>query len=261
MGVSSWKRVFVSSFAIYIIMNIFIHFISDSMMFPYNQSSYNLNTPGLNFLTTEDSKKIDTRLWKAKDEKNLVLYFHGNYLDLGHLDEVAEDLNKQGYSVLAMDYRGYGLSDGRASEKNTYFDSELLYEYAQKLGYSAERIIIFGRSIGTGVATNLAANYKSKALILISPFVSAYRIMTNIPILPFDKFNNLAKLSKMNLPLFIVHGADDLVIKAWHSEMIFTQYEGLKYRLLIDGVGHNDILSSGLSGIIQQYESFIEGVK
>ena len=259
LGTFSWKRLFVSSILIYIIMNVWIHyFISDGLMFPYNKTSYDDKLSGLKFIVADDGTKIATRFWKSSHEKNFILYFHGNYLDLGYLDDFAEKLNVNGYSVLAMDYRGYGLSQGNATEKNTYQDSQLLYEAALKMGYSSDKILIVGRSIGTGIATELALKNTSKALILISPFVSAYRVMTRIPLSPLDKFANLDKISHVTEPLFIIHGNKDTIIKPWHSELIFEQHKGLKQRFIVDGAGHNDILDYDLDRIFHQFILFIE---
>lgn len=252
----NWKRLIGSTMIIYCILTIYVYVISDRLMFPYNQSSYDIQLKGLNILTTKDNTKLAVRFWKSSNEKNLILYLHGNYLDLGDLDFIAEKFNEQGYSFLTMDYRGYGLSEGKVSEKNAYQDSQLLFDYAIKLGYLHKKIIIVGRSIGTGLATELALNNRSKALILISPFVSAYRVVTKIPLFLFDKFDNLSKISKITEPLFIVHGNLDAVIHPWHSLDLYNNYNGIKYRHLIQGVGHNDLFDENFDEILNQFELF-----
>ena len=259
LGKFSWRRLFTSVALIYVILNVWIHFISDGLMFPYNQTSYDKKLTGLDYIISDDGTKIATRYWQSNNEKNLILYFHGNYLDLGYLDDFAVKLNGYGYSVLAMDYRGYGLSQGTVTEKNAYQDSQLLFDTSIKMGYSDDQILIVGRSIGTGIATDLALKNRSKALILISPFVSAYRIMTKVALLPFDKFANLEKISQVTQPLFIIHGSEDSIIQPWHSELIFENHKGLKQRYVVDGAGHNDILDFGLDEIIRRFDKFIEG--
>jgi len=252
----NWKRLISSTIIIYCILTIYVYVISDRLMFPYDQSSYDSQLKGLSLLITKDKKKIAVKFWKSNNEKNLILYFHGNYLDLGDLDIIAEKFNEQGYSFLTMDYRGYGLSEGKVSEKNAYQDSQLLFDYAIKLGYLHKNIIIMGRSIGTGLATELALNNKSKALVLISPFVSAYRVVTKIPLFLFDKFDNLSKISKITEPLFVVHGNLDNVIHPWHSIVLYNNYKGLKNRFLIQGVGHNDLFDENFDKILNQFELF-----
>ena len=119
-GSFSLKRLMTSVVLIYILTTLLAHFYAEKLIFPYHQSSYDEKVGGLKFLKAKDGTKIATRFWKADKEKALILYFHGNYMDMGHLDEIAEFLNDKAYSVLAMDYRGYGLSEGEVKESNTY---------------------------------------------------------------------------------------------------------------------------------------------
>ncbi|MFK8011666.1 MAG: alpha/beta hydrolase [Marinicellaceae bacterium] len=231
--------------------------MSDKLMFPYDQTTYNENLEGLKLLQSDDGVTLATRFWQSKNESSLILYFHGNYLDIGLLSDMAEKFNNHGFSVMALDYRGYGLSGGKATEQNVYKDAQLLFDNALSLGYKENQIIIVGRSIGTGAATELAVNNKSQALVLISPFVSVYRVITKLSLLPFDKFKNLSKISKISEPLFIIHGDEDTVIPAWHSELIYNKYAGKKYRFLIKGAGHNDVFNTDMDDLINQFKYFI----
>jgi len=258
IGKLSWKRLFISTITIFLLITAFAHVYAEKLIFPYNQSSYDETIVGLKFLQAEDGVSIATRFWQVRDEKAVVIYFHGNYMDIGHLDDVAELLNQQHYSVLAMDYRGYGLSQGQPQEENTYQDAQLVYDYAQDLGYKPENTLILGHSVGSGVATDLALKNQTKALILISPFSSTYRVMTRYGILPFDKFNNLAKIENIKTSLFIVHGTDDHVIPAWHSQELINKHKGKHERVLINGAGHNDIWHYAKSNFIKQLDFFVE---
>ncbi len=257
IGTLSWKRLFRSVIVIYIFATITAHFYAQRVIFPYNQSSYDENVSGLKLLQADDGTKIATRFWKAPNEKSLILYFHGNYMDMGHLDEIAGFLNAKGYSVLAMDYRGYGLSQGKAKESNTYSDTQLVYDYALNQGYQTDDVIILGRSVGSGIATELAKNNKAKALILISPFSSTYRVMTKYSLFLFDKYNNIAKIDKVEEPLFIVHGENDQIIPAWHSENLINKHQGKHKRVLVEGAGHNDIYAEEYRGFIDEIDSFL----
>ena len=257
IGTFSLRRMINSLIIIYVLITVFAHFYADRLIFPYKHSSYDENLPGLQLIKSKSKIEIATRFWKAKNEKALILYFHGNYLDLGHLDDIAEALNNRGYSVLAMDYRGYGLSQGSASENNAYTDAQRVYDFALSKGYTEKTIIIFGRSIGTGVATELATKNKAIALVLISPLTSAYRVMTKYPIIAFDKFNNLSKINHIGMPLFIVHGNADEIIPSWHSQLLFEKYIGQKKRIVVKGARHNDIWEAD-DQFIQQLDGFIQ---
>ncbi len=106
IGKLSFKRLIRSIVIIYCLANIMAYFYAEKLIFPYDQSSYTKKISGLQLLKSNDNTDIAIRHWQAIDEKHLVLYFHGNYLDIGHLDEIAAEFNSRGYSVLAMDYRG-----------------------------------------------------------------------------------------------------------------------------------------------------------
>lgn len=258
LGKLSWKRFMISTFTIFLLITGFAHVYAEKLIFPYKQSSYDETIDGLKFLQTNDGIAIATRYWQAKDEVALIIYFHGNYMDIGHLDEVAELMNQHHYSVLAMDYRGYGLSQGQPEEKNTYQDAQLVYDYAQNLGYKPENTLILGQSVGSGIATELVLKNQAKALVLISPFTSTYRVMTKYGILPFDKFNNLAKIKNIKTSLFIVHGTNDQVIPEWHSEELIDKHIGKHKRILINGGGHNDIWNYAKSDFINQLDLFVK---
>ncbi len=256
-GFFSLKRLFTLVVLIYILATVFAHFYAQQLIFPYHQSSYDEKVSGLKFLKAKDGTKIATRFWKADNEKALILYFHGNYMDMGYLDGIAEFLNVKSYSILAMDYRGYGLSEGEVKESNAYTDAQLVYNYALKSGYDSGDIVILGRSVGSGIATELVLKNEAKALVLISPFLSIYRVMTKYPLFLFDKFNNVAKIDKVHTPLFIVHGSNDQVIPAWHSQKLIENHQGRHKRVLIQGAGHNDIYDDKYLPFIDEVDSFL----
>jgi fermentation-respiration switch protein FrsA (DUF1100 family) len=258
LGDFSLKRLFFSSMFIYALLTLSVHLYAAKLIFPYQQSSYNEALPGLSLVKTGDHHDLATRFWKADNENYLILYFHGNYLDLGHLDDIAEILNTKGYSVLAMDYRGYGLSTGEPTEDVIYDDAKTLLDLAHKMGYQDENVIVLGRSVGTGIATELALHAQFKLLVLISPYASTYRVMTTVPVLLFDKFNNLAKMPNIKIPLFIVHGSTDNIIAPWHSEELIQAHLGKKQRVLIDGAGHNDIWQFDPDTVFQELAHFID---
>ncbi len=257
VGELSWKRFFRSLIIIYVILFFIALFFSERFIFPYNDSSYTKSTHGVQLISSPDGEQIATRFWRSSKEKYLLLFFHGNQEDLGHLDVIANKLNKYGFSVLAIDYRGYGLSTGTPSEQSCYNDSMLLYDTAIHMGYSAKNIIIWGRSVGSGSAVNLALQKNVVALVLESPFVSAFRVVTKFPVLPFDRFNNLSKIDKVNEPLFIIHGSDDKVISSWHSDKLFIKHLGKKEKHIIQDAGHNDLWLHNIENILRKLELFV----
>ncbi len=257
-GTFSLKRLIGSMVLIYVSISVFVYLYAEQLIFPYHQTSYDRHLRGLDFIQTSDGLDIATRLWPVENAKALVLYFHGNYEDLGHLDDVARQFNGSGFSVLAMDYRGYGLSHGSATEQGVNNDAQLLYQKAIELGYEAHNIIIVGRSIGTGVATELATHNDAKALVLISPFVSTFRVMTGIQLFPFDRFNNLATINEVKVPLMIAHGSTDMLIKPWHGKKLYDAFNGTKHFTSINNADHNDVWDSENYQLMPEMASFIQ---
>jgi alpha-beta hydrolase superfamily lysophospholipase len=222
-------------------------FLSEKMMFPYKESSYGQDVANLKFIKTEDGNTVATRFWKSELNSHLILYFHGNGEDVGELDSFAEQMNSLGVSVLTFDYRGYGLSSGKASESNVNSDALLVLDMARELGYENDKILLWGRSIGSGGAVHLATSSEFAGLILVSPLKSIYTVITGFSIIPFDRFDSYSKLDQLDFPLYIVHGTEDQVIASSHGVQMFESYRGKKCISLIDGAGHNNLWSHGFS--------------
>lgn len=257
VGTFSFTRLIISAVLIYISVAVFVYYYAEQLIFPYEGSSYRGDLSGLDFIKTSDGINIATRLWTVENHKALILYFHGNYLDLGDLDEIAEQFNASGYSFLSMDYRGYGLSEGAATEADVNGDAQLLYHKAITLGYEPQDIVIVGRSVGTGVATELATENSAKALVLVSPFVSTFRVMTGIRLFPFDRFDNLSIINTIKVPLMIAHGSHDQLIKPWHSKKLYNAFKGIKHFMTINGAGHNDVWDNNYR-LMPELVSFIQ---
>lgn len=257
LGELSWWRLLRALIFIYACILIVGCFFSDRLIFPYRQSSYGRDLPGLRFLRASDGAELATRFWKAPEEQFLVLHFHGNAEDLGHLDPIMEELLPRGYSVLGMDYRGYGLSPGTPTEERCYEDAESLYEEALRMGYKPSQIIVWGRSLGSGLAVHLAGRRAIRALVLESPFATAFRAATKWPIVPFDKFDNLKKIAAVEAPLFVLHGGADGIIPPWHSEKLYHRYQGLKERHVVPEAGHNDLWLFPLGDKLDALDGFL----
>jgi hypothetical protein len=116
---------------------------------------------------------------------------------------------------------------------------------------------LWGRSIGSGGAVQLATSAEFAGLILVSPFKSIYTVLTGFPIIPFDRFNSYSKLDQFNLPLYIIHGTEDEVIASYHGVQIFKAYRGKKCLSLIEGAGHNNLASYGFSEYFPSIIDFV----
>lgn len=230
-----WSVVFV-----YVSLAIFFYLCADRMIFRPPPSSYQDGQDILK-IRTEEGGQISALYYLVPNSEFTIIYSHGNAEDMGEIGFRFERFNRNGFSVLAYDYRGYGTSEGRASEAKAYQDIETVYRYAiDELKIEPNRIIAMGRSIGSGVAMHLACQHQIAGLILESPVTSAFRVITRIPLLPFDKFNNLRNIKKIDCPVLIIHGTDDRIIGIWHGRKVFEKANEPKFCLWVEKAGHND---------------------
>jgi fermentation-respiration switch protein FrsA (DUF1100 family) len=192
--------------------------------------------------------------------KFTLLVSHGNAEDLGDDRYWLEELRRAGFSVFAYDYEGYGTSEGKASEKVLYQDEAAAYDYlAIDLRTPPDRIIIFGRSVGTGPATYIAARRPAAGLILQSPFVSAFRVLTQIPLLPFDKFPNYKNIRHVHCPVLIMHSHGDTVIAPWHGQKLFDMANQPKQLFWAQHADHNDMnQAAGYLEALQDFSASLE---
>lgn len=172
-----------------------------------------------------------------------LLFSHGNAEDIGQVMYFLQGFYDAGFSILAYDYRGYGTSSGKPTEDGVYEDVNAAYDFlTQQLHLSPDRIIAMGRSLGCGAAVHLAARRPVAGLVIEAPFLSAFRVLTRVRLLPWDKFNNASDIKKVHAPVLIVHGRNDRIVPFWHGENLFAMANAPKTFLPIDGAGHNDVV-------------------
>ena len=200
------------------------------------------------FIETADGEQINALFYKG-NKREVILYFHGNAGDLSGWQFVSEDFTVAGYYLLLIDYRGYGKSSGTISENGFYQDAAAAYAYLIERGFVPDDIIIYGRSIGSGIAVELASQKPCKGLVLESPYASLPKLANEK--LPFFfpslylkfKFNNQEKINKVFCPVIFLHGMKDELIPASHTERLFKTFTGKKKKILIVNGSHNDLNS------------------
>jgi abhydrolase domain-containing protein 17 len=226
---------------LYLSLAVFLWFFADRLIFLPHPSSYN-DSPEILKLKSTNGSLIAALYLPNPAARFTLLVSHGNAEDLGDDRYWLEDLRRAGFSVFAYDYQGYGTSQGKASEKATYDDENAAYDYlTASLKIAPDRIIILGRSVGSGPAVHLAARRPVAGLILQSPFVSAFRVLTRIPLLPFDEFPNHKEIGRVHCPVLIIHGDRDSVIGFWHGQKLFALANQPKQFFAVQGADHNDL--------------------
>ena len=197
-------------------------------------------------IQTADGEKVIAWYGKAKSGQPTLLYFHGNG---GALEVRRERIAKylaRGRGVFMMSYRGYSGSSGSPSEAANVADGKLAYAALIKEGVKAEDIIIYGESLGTSVAAQVAVEKPARGLILDSPFTSIVdRAAEVYPWLPVglllsDRYETREHIRNVKVPLFILHGEADMVVPVAMGRALFALANEPKEIVTLPGAGHGD---------------------
>ena len=203
--------------------------------------------------------------WPAEDANApAVLYLHGARWNLTGQTRRIEQLHRFGFSVFAIDYRGFGKSDGDTpTEKTVYEDAHVAWDWLAARQPDPKRRFIYGHSLGSAVAVDLAASLSradapaaeapaAAGLIIESSFTTLEDMAKSLtyPWLPVgllltQKFDSMSKMAKVKLPVLVVHGAADRFVPARFSEALYQAAAGPKKLLLIDGATHNNSMRTG----------------
>lgn len=226
---------------VYTAMFLYAWLYSDRLIFRPRPSSYG-DSDRVIKLAAGDGATVAAVYLRNPGARYTILYSHGNAEDIGELLPTIESLRDLGFSVFAYDYRGYGMSPGVPSEENVYHDEKMACDYLVKnAGVPEDRIIAFGRSLGGGAAVDLASKRPLGGLVVESSFVTAFRVVTHIPLFPFDKFRNISKIGRVHCPVLVMHGTSDEVIPFWHGQKLFEAANEPKLSLWVKGGAHSDL--------------------
>ncbi|MEO6637826.1 MAG: alpha/beta fold hydrolase [Ginsengibacter sp.] len=178
--------------------------------------------------------------------KGVVLYFHGNRGNINRYAKYADNFTKNGYEVWMPDYPGYGKTTGKLSEENFYKQASEVYKLANSK-YKEDSIIIYGKSLGSGVAAWLASKKKCKRLILETPYYSMAHLFSHFaPVYPTRsmahfKFPSFQYLQEIQEPVTIFHGTDDGVVPFSHGKMLTKFFKPGDEFVSIENGTHNNL--------------------
>lgn len=191
----------------------------------------------------EGSPKVKVWHNDYKGKEGIVIYFHGNSGRLSNNSNTFKILEDQGYGVFAMTYRGYGGSEGSPSEKGIFTDSQALIDFIAETE-DTKNISVIGRSLGTGVATHLAATNELDSIVLISPYTSVADVAADIywffptQWLIWDRFDSLAIADQIDERVMILHGDKDTVVPIRFGKKLFEAIKSEKVFITLEGKGH-----------------------
>jgi fermentation-respiration switch protein FrsA (DUF1100 family) len=191
---------------------------------------------------------VSLRGWSLShpSPRALVVYFHGNGGNLSVWAPILVGINRQGYAVRAFDYRGYGASTGRPSERGLYRDVDAAVEWAWRAGGGHRPVVYWGRSLGTTMAAYAATRRLPDGLILESGFPDARTLLRASPPLAFlglfssYRFPTAGWLEGVRSPVLVMHGDADRVIPFGAGRALFDKVRGPKQFVAIEGGDHND---------------------
>jgi fermentation-respiration switch protein FrsA (DUF1100 family) len=202
--------------------------------------------------------------WVPREGAPVLLWFHGNAGNISHrLENIKLLHDLVGVQVFIFDYREYGKSQGRISREGTYQDAAAAYRYlADTRKIPARDLILFGRSLGSALAVDLAVREACRALIIESAFTNSSEMARNLAPFLFDwrprvPYDNLGKIAEVKAPVLVIHGDQDEIIPVAMGRRLFAQAREPKELYVIAGSHHNDTYLVGGREYFRRLKAFI----
>lgn len=196
-------------------------------------------------ITTEDNLNLESWYKPAENNKPTVVYLHGNGGHLGYRAQFARYFLNEGMGVLLLEYRGYGGNPGKPSEKGLYKDAKAAIKFLNVQNIPNEQIILFGESLGVGVATYLASQTNFCAIILQSPYTNLQALARYHYPLIFavmrDTYDSQSRIQQIKSPILMTHGLNDIVIPYKIGKQLFDKANEPKQWLEFPYKGHNNL--------------------
>lgn len=258
------KVFFGSLLGIYILVVIALYVMQRDLMFSTSSKRVLPADIGMEHieevsLVTADGANLYSWHGHAQTGKPTILYFHGNGGSVATRPNRFQQFMTHGYGVFILGYPGYGGSEGRPSEVALVDAARLSYSYLRDLNIESNDIVIFGESLGTSVAVQLAKEKHAKALILAAPMSSIREIAEmQYPFVPLglllkDPFMTIDYIRDVHLPLLVFHGSEDDAIPIASSRKLFDVANEPKIFHEIEGAGHNNLFDYPLVEIVHTY--------
>ena len=197
------------------------------------------------WLTTRDGVKLHGWWIAPPGARIATLHLHGNGGNITHREMHIRGLTAAGTALLLIDYRGYGKSGGWPTEKGLYADADAGYDFLVQKGFAPNRIVVYGESLGTSVAVDLAARRQVAGVVLEAPFTSASdiaaRVLPVVGPLVMRSYNTRAKIGGVRAPIFILQGDRDEVIPFEMGQALYAAAPEPKQFWRVAGAHHSDI--------------------
>lgn len=207
-------------------------------------------TAGIQTVITRTADGLDLTHWyrpPADADTPVLVVFHGNAGHVGDRVPKLVELTRAGFGLLLAGYRGYGGNPGRPSEEALSADARLLLDWLAGQGVSPERTVLYGESLGTGIAVKMATERHAAAVILEAPYTSVAEVaQAHYWYLPArwlvrDTWDSLSRIAQINMPLLLMHGLRDRTIPARYGRRLFAAAVEPRQLLLIEDGEHSDL--------------------
>jgi len=243
------RALIIAVVAIYAAAVVYMYVFQRGLMYhpereKYGLAHYNLSNTEEVTITSADGTKLQAWFRKPDNGCDMTVFLHGNAGSLDDRADKLKELAEMGYGFVIASWRGFGESEGSPTMEGIYNDARAAIEFAVSKGYAVDDIVLIGESLGSGVATQMATEYKFKGLFLITPYTSiADRGAEIYPLLPVhiltkDNYSVLDKIAGIKQPLLIIHGTKDTIIPHSHSEKIIAAAMEPKKLVIYPDIGH-----------------------
>lgn len=248
----NWLYILLLLLSVYILISVLLYFLQDYFLFKPEKLSkdfqfyYDNQEIEEYNVETRDGATINGLRFKAENPKGIVFYLKGNSKSIKGWGKFAVDFTRHGYDVIMVDYRGFGKSTGRRTQKAVKRDMQVIYNKL-KDKVSEKYIILYGRSMGSGFAAKLASMNNPRMLILDAPYYSLSKVAKKyIPFMPLSLLIKFPMpthkwLKYVNCPIHIIHGTDDRLIPYKTSVKLSKIKPELTKLYTVIGGGHKDL--------------------
>lgn len=240
-------------FVVYALLVVVISFLQRKLQYFPSSDMGDPKIPellGMKPATIKTEDGLDLVSWFAppkEQDGKIIVYFHGNAGNISNRDTKAAFYIQRGYGILLCGYRGYGLNPGTPTEEGLYKDARANIKWLSAQGYSMAQLVLYGESLGSGVAVQMAGEFQPKQVVLEAPFSSAAHVAKKayfwLPVdsIMKDRYDNLEKIPHVKADILIVHGDRDEVVPIALGKRLFEAANHPKQFITIERGQHNDL--------------------
>jgi len=216
-------------------------------------------------IATSDGVTLVAWQAPAKADKPTILYFHGNWANAANRASKIDTILESGFGIFYLNNRGYGGSGGKPTEQNNIADAIAAYDHLVKYGASADKIVAYGESLGSGQAVRLATQRTVAAVLLEAPLTSTVDVARAayfwlpLGLLLTDKYNNERNISSVTAPVLVLHGAQDEVIPVEMGWQVYRAANEPKRIEVFPQGAHSDLFEHGAWRTVQAFLASLSG--